>query len=370
MRMRWWSAVGAWCMVPALASAQAGTASPGNGITISGYATASYFYATQPDGNRITGRLYDRFHDGFQLNAARLTFLKTPAADKLEAGFQVDLLYGQNAPQVRSAGLSLGDHGDMPQAFVSVNVPMTSGGYLRLSAGKRWTMMDVEYVDEILNPNFSHGYAYIYLSNFTDTGLSLDAHFSGKVEAGVRIINGWDVVEDNNTRKSFMGRLALTPSDRVALSFLGYFGPEQAGNGSDNRMGGQFVGTFKPAATATVYAELDVGSEDGLGSNGGKASWWGGGLWGVVDLSPKAALALRGEYLDDSDGVRTSGVFGFPAAASRRLTSGTATLNIKTWEHALIRPEIRFEHSDRDDFGSTTRKGNQVTFGIAASYIF
>jgi hypothetical protein len=359
------------CLAPVALGAQAtaGTDSAGNKITISGYVTASYFYASHPDGNRITGRLYDRFHDQLQLNAARLTFLKAPAADKLDAGFQVDLLFGQNAPQIRSAGLSLGDNGDVPQAFVSLNVPTGPESYLRFSAGKRWTMMDVEYVDEILNPNFSHGYAYIYLSNFTDTGLSFDAHFSSKAELGLRVINGWDVVEDNNTKKSFMGRLALTPSDRIALSFLGYLGPEQTGNGSDNRYGGQFVGTFKPASTATVYTELDVGGEEGLGAGGGKASWSALGLWGVFDLSSKASLALRGEYANDADGVRTSGVFGFPAAASRKLTSGTVTLNIKSWSHALLRPEVRFEHSTQGDFGGTG-KHSQLTAGLAASYIF
>ncbi len=370
MRTHPWLVAAACWLAPQAAVAQTGSDSAGNKITISGYATASYFYASNPDGNRITGRLYDRLHDQFMLNAARVTFLKAPAADKLDAGFQVDLLYGQNAPQIRSAGLSLGDHGDMPQGFVSLNVPTGPESYLRFSAGKRWTMMDVEYVDEILNPDFSHGYAYIYLSNFTDTGLSLDAHFSAKAELGLRVINGWDVVEDNNTRKSFMGRLALTPSAKVALSLLGYLGPEQAGNGSDNRYGAQVVGTFKPASTATVYTQLDVGGEEGLGASGGKASWFGAGLWGVFDLSPKASLALRGEFMDDKDGVRTSGVFGFPTAAGRKLTSGTVTLNIKTWSHALLRPEVRIEHSNRGDFGGTAAKRSQLTAGLAASYIF
>lgn len=365
-----WAAAAACCLTPQSLLAQAGTDSADNKITISGYATASYFYASNPDGNRITGRLYDRLHAQFMFNSARLTFLKAPAADKWDAGFQVDLLYGQNAPQIRSAGLSLGDHGDMPQALVSLNVPTGPESYLRFSAGKRWTMMDVEYVDDILNPNFSHGYAYIYLSNFTDTGLSLDAHFSSKVELGLRVINGWDVVEDNNTKKSFMGRLALTPTSKVAISLLGFVGPEQAGTGSDNRYGTQFVGTFKPAATATLYAELDVGGEEGLGTGGAKASWFGAGLWGVFDLSSQASLALRGDLMNDRDGMRTSGVFGFPTAASRKLTSGTVTLNLKTWAHALLRPEIRFEHSNRGDFGGTAAKRSQVTAGLAASVIF
>ena len=64
------------------------------------------------------------------------------------------------------------------------------------------------------------------------------------------------------------------------------------------------------------------------------------------------------------------GCSGFPAAASRKLTSGTVTLNIKTWDHALLRPEIRFEHSSRDDFGGAVKKAGQFTAGLAASYIF
>ncbi len=250
-------------------AAQSPAPDSANKVQLSGYVTASYFYATEPDGRRITGRLYDRFHDEFEVNAARLTIQKPVAIDRRDAGFQVDLLYGQNASQIRSAGLSLGDDGDIPQAFVTLNVPTGQDRYVRFAAGKRWTMMDVEYVDDILNPNYSHGYPYIYVSNFTDVGLSVEAKVFGVVEADVRLINGWDVVEDNNKAKSVMARLGITPSDKVALSFLAGAGPEQADNTHDNRYVGQFVGTFKPAQKTTFYTEFDAGSEEGLGRG-----WW------------------------------------------------------------------------------------------------
>jgi hypothetical protein len=353
---------------PARAPAQADTAR--SGVQLSGYVTSSYTYASRPDGRVITGRLYDRFHNQFELDAARLTIQKPVATDKWDAGFQVDLLYGQNAPQIRSAGLSLGDQGDLPQAFVTLNIPTGKDRYVQLKAGKRWTMMDVEYVDETLNPNFSHGYAYIYLSNFTDVGLSVEAKLSSTVDAAFRLINGWDVVQDNNKSKSVQARLGITPSDRVALSFLVAAGPEQTDNTSENRYAGQFVGTFKPTSKTTLYTELDVGSEKGLLESGDKATWTGVGIWGVFDLWPKASLALRGDYMDDHDGVRTSGVFGFPTVPARKLQSGTVTLNLKTWDHALVRPELRVEHSSVDDFGGATKKPTQVTLGIAMTYIF
>jgi hypothetical protein len=351
---------------------RAQTADTSGAVKLSGYVTSSYFYATKPTDRTIVGRLYDRFHDEIILNAARISLEKPVATDRLEAGFRVDALFGQNAAPLQSAGLKLGDQGDLPQAFVTFNVPTGGGNYVQFKAGKMWTVLDVEVVDEVLNPNFSHGYEYIYLTNFTNTGFGLDAKLSAKIDAQLRLINGWDVVEDNNVGKSFMGRVGITPSDNAAIALFGYYGPEQAGNTDNKRHGGEFVGTFKPASAATIYAQFDVGGEQGIAAGGGDARWWGAGLWGVFDLEPKLTLALRGDYMDDRDGVRTSGVLGFPAApGGRKIGSGTVTLNVKSWPHALVRPELRVEHSTLDDFGNPgDLSATQVTIGLALSYVF
>lgn len=53
-----------------------GPAAPGGQqVDISGFATASYPYATRHSGGAgspVVGRLYDRFHDQIELNAAKL----------------------------------------------------------------------------------------------------------------------------------------------------------------------------------------------------------------------------------------------------------------------------------------------------------
>jgi hypothetical protein len=365
---RWMIGLGALVASPVALGAQS---TDSGAVKLSGYVTSSYVFASKPTGQTIVGRLYDRFHDQVMLNAARITLEKPVATEKLVAGFRVDALFGQNAPQIWSNGLHLGDQGDLPQAFVTLNLPTGHGNYVQFKGGKMWTLLDVEVIDEVLNPNFSHGYQFIYLTNFTNTGLGVDAKLSGVLDAELRLINGWDVVQDNNTSKSFMGRVGVTPSDRVALAFLGFVGPEQPGNTLNQRYGGEFVGTLKPAATTTVYAQFDVGGEQGITASGGDARWWGLGFWGVFDLDPRLTLALRGDYMDDRDGVRTSGVFGFSTAPSRRLSSGTVTLNVKSWAHALVRPELRVEHSNRDDFGNPGSVGaTQVTVGLALSYLF
>jgi hypothetical protein len=159
-------------------NADSANADSARNVKLSGYVTSSYTYASHPAGNAITGRLYDRFHDQIGIGAARVTLEQAVATDQLDAGFRVDALFGQNAAPLRSTGLSLGDQGDLPQAFVTLNAPTGPETYVQFKAGKMWTLLDVEVVDEVLNPSFSHGYQYIYLTNFTNTGFGVDAKFS------------------------------------------------------------------------------------------------------------------------------------------------------------------------------------------------
>ena len=342
-----------------------------NPLSISGYVTGSYVHSSQPTAGVAVGRLFDR-NDGRVIgNAARVTVKRTLATGKMDLGFQIDALYGKNAVLTQSAGLNIADQLDLPQAFIGVNVPMSSGNYVQIKAGKIVTLLGVELLDDVLNSSFSHGYQFIYLADIAELGISLEARLSPKVMAQFRVTNGWDVIRANNSGKTVIARLDFTLSDAVDLAFSGYSGPEQADNATDLRHGVEFVGTFKPAKGTTLYAQFDLGGEHGLGLPGSGAHWFGAGGWGVFELAGNASLALRGEYLFDRDGARTSGVLGFPVSAGRELTSGTVTLNYRPFAHTLLRPEFRVERSSRNDFGDpAARRGTQVTIGLALSFLF
>src|SRR6266702_1598426 len=71
---------------------------------LSGYAEASYVYSTQPVGNTIVGRLYDRYSDAFTLNAWKLAVDRPFNAKKRDAGVHADLIVGQNSTLLRSSG--------------------------------------------------------------------------------------------------------------------------------------------------------------------------------------------------------------------------------------------------------------------------
>ena len=52
------------------------------GLTLSGYAEASYAVSDHPNGGTITGRLYDRFQNQFSLDAVKLVLDKPYDATK------------------------------------------------------------------------------------------------------------------------------------------------------------------------------------------------------------------------------------------------------------------------------------------------
>jgi hypothetical protein len=249
---------------------------------------------------------------------------------------------------------------------------------VQFKAGKMWTLMGYEVIDDVLDPNLSVGNQFTYLENFTNVGVGADFKFGPKWDAQLRLINGWDWVEDNNPRKSLMARVGFTPSTAFSLGVLGYFGPEQPGdeNISQNRQGVNVVAIYKGIAKTNLVAQFDYGSEEGLGQDGGSATWWGIGGWVQRDLSARTQLALRADYVDDADGVRTSllsagSPFGFPDATSRQFGSVTGTLNWRIRAKFLLRPELRYDYSSQFDYGPTDdpQKWN-FSIGMGASYQF
>lgn len=359
-------------LAPDLAAQAADSAgrAPTSPIVISGYVTASYTASSKPNGGIVVGRFFDRNHDQFTFDAAKVAIEKPVAPHRLGAGFRVDALAGQDAELTKASNFDLGRHADITQAYVLLNVPAGKDAHFQFRAGKWVTPMGLEVIEQVANPNFSEGNQFIFVEDFTQTGVGVQADWS-KWSALVQVVNGWDVVQDNNRRKSYMGRLAYTPVPAVSLAVLGYTGPEQVVNVGHQRRGGEFLGTFLLGPAVTFIVQADVGGEDGLTDGGtGKAMWQALGGWLTVAASPKLSVAFRGDWVNDPDGVRTSNGF-YPAAAARAFGSGTVTVNIKSVEHLLVRPELRWDHSSLADYGAPgSASHNQVTVALGTSYIF
>jgi hypothetical protein len=293
-------------------------------------------------------------------------------AAKFSAGFHTELLVGQDATVIQSGGFfDPTTPADLPHLYVTLNVPTASGNGLQFKVGRIPTLLGLEVIETYANPNWSEGNQFIYVENFTGTGLSVETKFNNYVDLQLRVINGWDQVSDNNSHKSLMGRVGLYPNGLTSLGIVGYWGAEEPGNNSANRYG--FEGLlWRKLGKAAVWVQGDFGTEQAnaaLPDPTQDAKWWALGGWVTYDFSETAGLGLRGDYVNDENGARSSfnGLVGFPANTGQKFGSGTATLNIKAWPSAVLRPELRY---DRSTLAAFNGKKDQITVAMALAYLY
>jgi len=341
------------------------------GFKLTGFAQGSYSYSGRSVGDTaIVGRLYDRLQNRFTLNALAVVLDKPYDPAKFSAGFHTELLVGQDATVIQSGGFfGSSTPADLPHLYVTLNVPTASGNGLQFKVGRIPTLLGLEVIETIANPNWSEGNQFIYVENFTGTGLSVETKFNNYVDVQFRVINGWDQVSDNNGRKSLMARVGLYPNALSSLGLTGYWGPEEAGNNNANRYGFEAL-LWRKLGNAAVWLQGDYGTEQAnaaLPDPTQDAKWWALGAWVTYDFSGTVGLALRGDYINDENGARSNGMLGFPANTGQKFGSGTATLNIKAWPSAVVRPELRY---DRSTLAAFRGKKDQVSVALAVAYLY
>jgi hypothetical protein len=353
-------------------------------VEMSGYVSASYIDDfSKPSAGTIAGRLYDSNNNQFTPDKFKLTLEKPVDFNPTNwhAGFRADLIAGKDAEVIHSRGLFGGQSFDLEQAYVKFNVPVGNG--LTVLFGKHVTMLGVEVVEEVSNPNWSIGNQFMYVENTTQTGVQLAYKWNDKIDTEFCVINGWDQVTDVNISRSFMGRLGWTIDDKGNLGIVGYGGPEEAGDNHDWRTGVDVVFNRKLSDKLSMWLQGDYGHEDnaplldGSGTTAAHADWYAAGLWLTYDFTDKVELALRGDYLKDKHGVRTPSNSGAPllvgapgtfTVAPKELYSATATFNIKPMANLQIRPEVRYDRSAADT--AFNGKQDQITAGIGVAYLY
>ncbi len=257
----------------------------------------------------------------------------------------------------------------MYQLYGVLNFPTANGNGVQVRVGRMATFMGVEVIETPLNPNLSIGNEFIYVENFTQTGVSIEHRVNRVLDLQLRVLNGWDQVQDVNDRLSYMARVGLSPDAATTISIEGFVGPEQAANNSALRSGGEVMLSRK-IGRVTASVQADVGREQrnaALPDSTRDAAWWAASSWLVVDATPKLGVALRADYVNDRNAARTGAAFGLVGGPQHRLGSATATLNVKSFPNMLLRPELRFDRSNQLVFGSKT---SQFTFGMSAAYLF
>ena len=331
-------------------------------------------------------RAYDVSSNSFSLNQAN--FIIERAADPSAGrrfGARVDFQYGQATETLQGSAVNeLRPQVYRPlfQAYGTYVFPVGSG--LTLDFGKWASALGFEnnYTKDQIN--YSRSYYFNFLP-FYHMGFRASYNFTPRFSFTYMLTNGAQQTEDFNGFKSQHFSFVLKPTNTIAWTINYYFGQEQRdvnailnpGLPAGPTQPGLPISKIIPAPDGREHIfdtyiswsttqKLTLGAEadyfiNRLFSHSAPVHVDGGAAYIRYQLTPKFALAGRGEYLSDRGGA-FSGV-------TQALKETTATAEYKFAEGFLARMEWRRDFSNHPFFLTDVanvlkKQQNTATLGL------
>jgi len=341
------------------------------GLELHGMVAADYTYNfNRPDSDKNGPVLFNEDANTVGLNLANIRISHSSLLEGL--GFLTDLDFGDSAEIVGAVtrwsnnpdNTESQNSFELRQAYLTYRVPVGSG--LDLKGGKFVTLHGAEIIKtwDNFNYNISNSILFGFAIPFTHTGVMATYRMNDFLALDLGLVNGWDNVADNNDGKTFHGGISITPHEKLSFYISGSYGPEQEDRGDSKRSMLATLVTFKPVDRLTFIVDHNWGRETDLCPRHGAcldpalpesaltepADWHGIAGYAILGLTDKLSFALRGEWFDDVDGVRTG--------AKQDLWELTPTVSYTISEGLLARFEYRHDESSRRFF---ERRGNLIS---------
>src|SRR5258705_3974492 len=232
-------------------------------LAVNAFVSTGYVYNNNRPGTGANSyRVFDFNDNSFNLDVAELV-VQIAASKPNDAGFRVDFAAGNSIPQITKTQDQTAAQFDLKQAFASYIAPLGSG--LRFDVGKFVTHLGYEVIEgyDGYNDNYSRSILFGYAIPFTHTGVKASYAFSSKVAGMVEVVNGWDLLRDNNRSKSVGAQLTLIPVAplQVLLNWIG--GPEIAHHNNSKRNMFDVGAILKPTNKPTLGVKGDYGQKKG-----------------------------------------------------------------------------------------------------------
>jgi hypothetical protein len=336
----------------ALLGAAAGPAAAQSAASphVGGFVDLTYNYNTlQPADDVTLYHSYTAENDTVLLNAAHVAL--SGAGESVSYAVEVDV--GSDA-QVNSGD----DDVDLQEAYGAYVSPIGLG----VMAGKFVTFQGIEVIESGSNPTISRGFLFGLAEPFTHAGAVLTYKINPAFDVAAGVVNGWDVVVDNNRGKTAVVKAAFT-SEVARATVSGYAGPEQEEDDDDLRLSGDVTGMVV-VGPVDLWGQVNAGREEGAAPGGGAARWIGAGLQPLWHALGSLTIGARAEVFRDADAARTG--------TRQTLYNLTVTPCYLVTTGLVIRGELRVDWSNRDVYMDEDGAvhGNQVLALTEAIYSF
>ena len=340
-----------------------------------------------PDDKQNFGRIFDDRSNEFVMNQAVITAERVldPKVG-FDWGFKLQLMFGTDARFIHSLGLL--DHTmgssvyqpDIPEAYLSLHLPILTEGGVDIKLGKFVTLEGAETIDPRTNVFYSHTYIFNFGIPFNHTGALFTLHANKWLDLMAGVTRGVNTsIDDNNGAPAFHGGLGLNFNDgKVVVSASTHIGPETPHDNHDLRYLSDITTTWKITDKLTSITDLNYALDEAVGAKAyGIAqyltcsinSWLTAGIRGEIFRDDRGFYVVS--FADNEDPMRA--LRGEPTIDPRTVGGGrttygalTAGVNIKPpmpkpISGLTIRPELRYDRAltnmrpfndsrDRDQF--------------------
>lgn len=323
-------------------------------LRLTGLVSSSFTWnLADPPGRRDRNllRVNDPDHDTFEVTYAKLgVYREVSGEDDWDAGFRVELAAGRLVETTLSLDPEFngGDEINLANGYAVLQTPSPWGRPLTITAGRFYGWFGIESLDVPYNPNFSLSY-FSNFTPFTNTGVGIGTEVVRGLRYTQYVVNGWDLVFDDNDAKSYGGQLTWTLEDpATTLAFNWLVGAELPDDEHDLRWLLELDLITRVTPTTEVRAALHYGQEEGTAIGGGVAKY--GGAQAIVrqelhevreDLR-RFAVALRAGLWRDQGGSKSG--------LEQTLVDVTGTFEVRFTDFASLRLEWRHDQSNEAFF--------------------
>jgi len=315
------------------------------------------------NGNKTPGdapfRNFDTKHNQFGFSMAEVWLNKVPTADQ-RAGFNIKLNYGPAATLIHASEPSTtAIFQNIEQGYVSYLVPVGKG--LQVDFGKFVTQHGAEVIEAKDNWNYSRSLLFALAIPYYHMGARATYTFNDKFSLMGDIVNGWNDVVDNNSRKTYGLMATVKPISAVSIvqNYMG--GPEQPNDDKDWRHLSDTTVTVTPTPAVSLMANVDYGKDTVAGA---AVHWAGIAGYARIQANKWVAVSPRFEWFEDPQ--------GFMTGAAQTLKEVTLTSEVKVAGNILWRIELRRDISDvasfKQDTGAFVKHQNTIGFGLLYSF--
>lgn len=268
-------------------------------LTISGYAEAYYSYdLNKPSDNNKPGFLYSHNrHNEFNAN---LAFAKASYnTERVRANFAIGAGTYMNAnyaaePGVlknifeANAGYKLSRTKNL---WLDIGIMPSHIGFESAISKDCWALTRSLAAEN--SPYFESG---AKLSYTTD---------NGKLAVSALALNGWQRITrvNANSLMSWGTQVTIKPTSKITLNYSTFLGTDKPDSTRLWRIYHNIYGIFQFTGKVGFTAGFDMGTEQVSKGSSDKNTWYS--PVGILRYTPTSqwALAVRGEYFNDEDGV-------------------------------------------------------------------